>query len=58
MLDYGRMRGCHPELCEGVGVVGQAQGVEGASGVQRVSHISGRAAIDTVALGQAQENDL
>ena len=41
----------HLELCKGVRVVGQAQGVKGAARVQRVGNFSGRATIDTVALG-------
>ena len=51
-------RGPYLKLCKGVGVVRQAQGVESTARVQRVSHFSGGAAIDAVALGQAQKDHL
>ena len=46
------------KLSEGVGVVSQAQGVEGLAGVEGVKALSGGASVDTVSLNQAHEDDL
>ena len=46
------------QLSEGVGVVSQAQGVEGLAGVQGVEALAGGAAVHAVALNQAHEDDL
>ena len=51
-------KGAHPELREGVGVVGQAEWVEGLARVQSIEALAGRAAVDAVALNQAHEHDL
>ena len=46
------------ELGEGVGVVGEAKGVEGLTGVKGVEALAGGAAVDTVGLAEAHEDHL
>ncbi|RLN33992.1 hypothetical protein C2845_PM03G05550 [Panicum miliaceum] len=46
------------ELGQGLGVVGQAEGVEAAAGVERVDDLAERAAGNAVALDGAHEHDL
>merc|ERR1719235_180821 len=46
------------ELGEGVGVVSQAKGVEGVSGVELVKTLAGGAAVHPVGLGEAHEDNL
>ena len=49
----------YPELGEGVGVVSQTQGVEGAAGVQLVQALnSGALAVGAVCLSASHEDDL
>jgi len=46
------------ELGEGVRVVGEAEGVEGTSGVEGVKALTGGATVDAVTLDEAHEDDL
>uniref|UniRef100_J3L3K6 Uncharacterized protein n=1 Tax=Oryza brachyantha TaxID=4533 RepID=J3L3K6_ORYBR len=48
----------HLELGERLGVIGQAEGVEAAAGVERVDDLAERAAGDAVPLDGAHEHDL
>ena len=48
----------HLELRQGVGVVSQAQGVEGLPGVEGVQALAGRPAVDAVTLDQAHQDNL
>ncbi|CAL9121091.1 unnamed protein product [Musa acuminata var. zebrina] len=48
----------HLELCERLRVVGEAEGVEAAAGVEGVGHLAERATGDTVALDGAHQDDL
>lgn len=67
-MRWARVRGMHSvqnvwqdadlELCEGVGVIGQAQGVKGTARVQRIGDLASRAAVHAVALSQTQQDHL
>ena len=48
----------HLQLREGLGVVGQAERVEGAAGVERVQPLPERSTADAVALDETHEHDL
>ena len=48
----------HLELSEGVGVVSQAQRVEGLSRVHLVQTLSSRSTVHTVSLNSSHEDDL
>ena len=46
------------QLCEGVGVISQAQGVEGLTGVVLVQTLTSRSTVDTVSLHESHQHDL
>ena len=48
----------HLELSEGVGVISQAQGVKGLARVEGVKSLTSGAAVNTVSLNQAHEDNL
>ncbi len=54
----GGRTAAHPELGEGVGVVGESEGVECLTGVERVQTLTGRAAVHTVSLDQTHQQHL
>ena len=50
--------GPYLELSEGVGVIGESQGVECLSGVHLVQTLAGGSAVHAVALNEGHEDDL